>query len=272
MKNFSLYLFVFLLSASLLAQENTYNLKKENLKAKVQSVFHKTFKVSKSSGELSQKYAIKQHYNVDGNLTEIENFGHDDILDSKEVFYYNDDKLMSIRIENSTGRTGKITSFQYNREGVLLSQEKMNNKQETEHKTVYLYNDVKQLLSKTKTIPSINYSMTERYVYDNRTGQIIVKNKKARIGTSKETYEYNTRGLISKKSEYNAVSELFSVITYEYNAENDKINLKKYDAKGKQTYDESYEYTYDKSQNWIKRVSYHKGVKASVETRVFVYY
>ncbi len=272
MKNFNLYVVVFFFSATLFAQENSYNLKKENLKGSVQSVYIKTFKVSKSSGELIQKYALKHKYNTEGNLVEISNFGYNEKLDSKEVFYYNDAKLTSVRIENSTGETGKTTSFQYDRNGVLLAQEKMNNRQETEHKTTYLYNDKGQLLSKTKTIPSINYSMTESYVYNNKTGHVVVKNKKARIGTSKETYEYNTRDLISKKSEYNAVSELFSVITYEYNDNNDKISLKKHDANGVQTYDESYEYTYDQHKNWTKRISYHQGVKASVTTRDFVYF
>ena len=251
------------------SQTQYFDLKTNNVKGNVKSSFHKTYKVHQD--EIIQKYAIKSVYNQDGLMTSKESYGSDNELDYKEIYAYKSGKIISIHIENSSGKLNKKINYEY-KNGVLKSIIKTDNKGETEHKTTYLYDKKEKLLSKTKTIPKIAYTITESYVYDANTGYIVVKAKKAHVGTSKETFEYNMEGLISKKSEYNALSELFSTIDYEYNNQGDKISLKKHSPEGELTYYETYTYEYDDMGNWIKKTTTKKDKKDSEETREFVYY
>jgi hypothetical protein len=271
MKNLILLAVILFLHLSSYSQGISFNLKNDNLKGQVHTVYHKTFKV-RASGEMQQKYAVKSTYATNGDLTSVENYGYDTKLDSKELYNYKGGKLEKISLLNSVGKEDKTTQFSYNNKQILIAQKKQDSKRNIEHETTYKYNEKGLLLSKTKTIPSIDYTMTESYVYDNRTNQMVVKAKKARIGATKETFEYNKKGLVSKKSEYNAIGELFSVITYKYNKNNDKISLDKFNPKGEKTYFETYDYVYDVKGNWIKRISFEKGKKVSQETRDISYY
>ncbi len=271
MKKILIILFVILGANALFSQEIEFSIKSENLKGNVKTFYHKTFKIAKESDELHQKYAIKYHYDNKGMLTSQENFGDDNKLDSKKVFTYSKNKIAKIILLNSADKPTKIITYTYKNNN-LVSIKKEGNKGKIEHETTYFYSEKDILLSKTKTIPSIGYTITESYVYNNKTGHIVVKAKKARIGTSKETFEYNNKGEISKKSDYNAIGELFSVIDYEYNERGDKTSLKKYDVDGQLTYTETYKYEYDSQNNWVKKTSYKKDKKDSEETREFVYY
>jgi hypothetical protein len=253
------------------SQQNNLNLKSENLKGNVQSYQNKTFLISKTSGLLEQRYNEKRSFNSNGLLTSIENYGDDTQLDSKETFTYEHAKLSEHTVYGSSGNINKTTKYEYDEAGNLVTQKKYNKSDKLQYQTTFLYNNKGILTAKHKLIPSINYTMKQHYKY-NDLEQLIEISKIARVGTTKETFEYNTIGLLSKKSEYNAMGEMYSFINYVYNKQQDKIELKKYDIDGTLTYFENYEYTYDNNGNWIKRTSFEKGVKVSSEKREFTYY
>ena len=252
------------------SQQNTINLKSKNLKGKVQSFEKTTFLVDKTTKNLTQKYKENYVFDSDGLLISIENFGDDTQPDSKETYSYNQTKLSLHSVLSSTGKIDKTTQYEYDEVGQLITQKKYNKSEKLQYQTSYLYNQKGLLSAKHKLIPSINYTMKQHYKY-NAKDQLIEIAKIARIGTTKETFEYNDKGLQAKKSEYNAMGELYSYIDYFYNIENDKTDLKKYDTEGALTYFENYEYAYDATGNWTERSSFEKGEKVSIEKRVIVY-
>jgi len=262
---------LFLLSFFLYSQHKTVNLQSENLKEKVQFYTKKTFLVTENSTDLIQKYHVKYSFDKQGNIIEIENYRKDNKLDSKKVFEYIQGKLSSINFFNSIGTATKTTLYNYDDNGNLASQKKYNNPDKLQYETSYIFNQKGQLTTEQKLIPSINYTMKENYTYDD-FNNLIVKTKKARIGTTRETFRYNSKGLPIKKSEYNAMDELFSIIEYEYNEQNDKVSLKKYDTENTMTYNENYEYSYDTKGNWIEKISFKNGKKVSKEHREINYY
>jgi len=264
--------FLLLVSISLVgfSQENSIDLKTENLKGNVLSFQNKTFILDKDSGDEALKYNEKYIFDKSGSIISIENFGTQPTLISKDLFVYKNGRLVTVTTYNSTGSTDKSTQYEYDDTGKIEAQKKMNSSGKLQYHTTYLYNKAGQLAGQHKLIPSINYTMKENYAYNSK-GQLLEKAKIARIGTTKETYAYNEVGLMSKKSEYNAMGELFSVIAYQYNDYDDKIDLKKYDATGSLNYFEKYEYVYDSKGNWIERTSFEKGEKVSVEKRKITY-
>jgi len=269
MKNFTILTFI-LTSFISFSQQNIQTLKTENLKGDVLSYQKKTFIVDKTTKELTLKYNEKKVFNTNAAIILIENYGDDTTLDSKEMFDYKNEKLSNITTYKSTGSVDKSTIYEYDDLGRLVAQKKVNSSGKLQYHTTYLYNQKGNIAAQHKLIPSINYTMKESYVY-NLKGQKTEIAKAARIGTTKELFAYNENGLQNKKSEYNAMGELFSIITYEYNQNKDKIRLKKYDAEGAMTYDEKYEFTYDSKGNWTKRISFEKGEKVSVEEREIRY-
>ena len=259
------------LSFSVYSQYKTVSLQSENLKARVQSYSKKTFVIAKNSNELTQKYNVTYSFNKKGTIERIENFRENQKLDSKEIFEYENALLSKHILFNSIGTIGKKTLFEYDSNGNLISQKKYSGQDKLQYDTSYLYNLKGQLTAQQKLIPSINYTMKESYKYDD-FNNLIVRTKTARIGTTKETFRYNSKALPIKKSEYNAMGELFSVIVYEYNLQNDKTSLKKYDANNTMNYYESYEYVYDSKGNWTEKTSFEKGEKVSLEKRTINYY
>lgn len=266
-----LFIPLFILNFSLFSQHKIMNLQSENLNGKVASFTNKTFIVTKDSKELIQKYNVKYSFDKQGNLICIENFRDSNKLDSKEVFDYKQGKLTKITFYNAIGTAMKTTLYAYDDSGNLASQKKYNNQKKLQYETSYLFNQKGQLTMEQKLIPSINYTMKENYVYDD-FDNLIVRTKTARIGTTKETYRYDAKSLPIKKSEFNAMGELFSVIKYEYNEYNDKISLKKYDAEDSLNYNENYEYIYDAQGNWTEKISFENGEKVSLEKRQLNYY
>lgn len=252
------------------SQQNNYTLKTENLKGDVMSYQKETFIIDKTTQELTLKYKEKKVFNHKGAIIRIENYGNDATLDSKELYTYKNDKLTIVTTFNSTGKKDKSTLYEYDDLGRLVAQKKVNSTGKPQYLTTYLYNQKGLLAAQHKLIPSINYTMKESYTY-NAKGQKIEIAKTARIGTTKVQFSYNGKGQLIKKSEYNAMGELYSVIKYEYNSNDDKISLKKYDADGLMTYDEKYEYTYDPKGNWVQKLSFEKGEKVSVEKREIIY-
>jgi len=270
MKNLILIPLLFL-SLIVHSQYKTPSLDTENLKGKIASYTTKTFLVSKNSDILLLKYHVKYTFYKKGNIASIENYRDGEKLDSKEIFEYENGKLAKHTIYNSTGTVSKTSLFSYDSNGNLASQKKYTGQEKLQYDTSYLYNKKGQLTTQQKLIPSINYTMKESYKYDD-FDNLIIRTKTARIGTTKETFRYDSKGQPVKKSEYNAMGELFSVIIYEYNEQNDKTRLKKYDAANKMTYHESYEYVYDANGNWVEKISSEKGKKVSEEKRNIKYY
>ncbi len=264
-------LLLVLFSLVLFAQQDPIHLKDENLKGAIQSYEKKTYIVTPSTGELVQKYDEKKSFDTSGNLIGIATFGNDTKLDSKTVYKYEAGHLVSKIVYNSAGKEDKITQYEYDAENRLTSQKKYNSAGQLQYQTRYFYNSKGQMLSEHKLIPSINYTLKEAYQYD-ANNYVIEIAKKARIGTTKVTFSYNDMGKVAKKSDYNAMGELYSVIQYEYNQYGDKTGLKKYDADGKLTYFETYQYLYDKQGNWTERTNFEKGKKVSVEKRKVTYY
>lgn len=261
---------ILFLSLSLYSQYKSISLDSENLDGKIASYTNKTFLVSKESKDLQLRYNVKYTFNAKGNITSVENFKENLKLDSKEVFEYENGLLSKHTVYNSLGTHGKSSGFEYDTNGNLTSEKKYNRQGKLQYDTSYLYNKEGQLTAQQKLIPSINYTMKENYKYDD-FNHLIVRTKTARIGTTKETFRYNSKGLPVKKSEYNAMGELYSVIVYEYNEQNDKTSLKKYDAANNMNYDEFYEYVYDAEGNWTEKTSFEKGIKTGVEKRQINY-
>jgi hypothetical protein len=252
-------------------QNISIDLKSENLKGKVKSYTKKTQVKSKEDDSFVLKYHEKHVFNKDGSLKSIENYGNDQKLDSKEIFEYESQNLVQITQYNATSSIGKTTLFDYNENGKLVSKKKFNSQGKLQYEISYVYNKKNQLTTQQKLIPSINYSMKEDYKYDSK-GNMIERIKKVRIGNTKELFEYNHKNLPIKKSEYNSLGELYSVISYKYNNQDDKVSLEKRDNTGELTYYESYSYQYDHKKNWTEKISYEKDVKVSVEKRIIEYY
>jgi hypothetical protein len=260
----------FFISFTLLSQQKSNSLIGENLKGSIKSFEIKTLIVDKATGELTQKYAEKHFFDSLGNLEKIENYGYDTKLDTKTVFNYENGFLMAETTYNASGKKDKTTLYEYDADKRLSTQKKYNNLGKLQYQITYFYNQQGQLSAEHKLIPSINYTMKESFKYD-ESGNMIEASKATRIGASKETFTYNNQGQITKKSEYNAMGELFSIITYDYNEQGDKVSLKKYDALGELTYFEDYQYQYDSKANWTERANFEKGKKVSVEKRTFTY-
>ncbi len=260
-----------LVSVSVFSQEITFDSAAENLKANVKSIDYKSYKVRKDGSE-HLKYFKRYQFDRRGHLVEKINFGYDNQPDSRELYKYQNLHLTEVNVLKSTGKKDKTTRYDYDNTGKLRRITKTNYSGDVEYEILYEYDTRGRLIKKEKNIPSISYTLTESFVYNNDIPKPVIKHKKTRIGSTKETYKYDEQNRLIEKSEYNAVGELYNTIKYSYNEKGDKISLDKYDDKGNKTYWETYVYQYDDKGNWTQKTTYKKGEKFSVEKREITYY
>ena len=266
-----LFVSLLLLNLTVYSQQNSISWKTKNLKNKVKFYSVETFTIDDSLKVLSRKYNVKYTFNKRGDIYSIENFGTDTNRDSKETYEYKSKRVSKIMLFNTFGKKSKTSVFYYNDKGNVVSKKRYNSNKKMLDETSYLHNLKGQLTLQLKLIPSINYTMKESYIYDAK-GDLTERHKTSPIGTTKEIFDYDSKGLPIKKSEYNTMGQLFSVIVYQYNEHDDKISLKKYDSDNNLDYYEDYEYSYDTHNNWTERISFEKGIKTSIEKREIKYY
>jgi len=251
------------------SQQNTLS---DQIKGKVKSIESKTFLVKNNLIDSQPNYYFIKSFNIAGFPTQIQYMGDDEILDSEEVFTYtNSGKISKIETLKKNGSINKTISVEYDANDNVIREIKVNYKYDVESETTYLYNDSNVLLSKKQQFPTIKFSTTDLYFYNDLL-QIREIQKATPDGNSKEVYSYNEKGYLLEKAEYDISNKIFSSIMYEYNLLGDKISLFKFDPSGEMTYFEQYEYVYDNKGNWTEKKTYVKGDFMSIEKRVIKYY
>lgn len=279
------------------------DVEKLNLREKVKSISTEFYEVSPYTGELElatvystiiQAYPkTVLSFNEDGYMIGREDYNADNELYLKYTLKLRPDNQLELQVKEGLYLETSTISNWYNNQNLLIKSVEMDGK--TIHcQDFYKYNELGKEIeriheySRSKNIDrfvseyneqgvlikQIQYNENGKkeqsieYVYDKK-GQLNKEILKDNVGNIKSeiSYEYNKDGLeINRTIRRNSNT---CTIKNDYNAFNDKISTV-INSNEKEVW--MFSYTYDKQNNWIKRVTYLNEKKKYEEIREIEYY
>lgn len=239
------------------------DLKREKLNGKVSNLEYREYEVKQNS-DISYSY----------------NLNFEPFMNSHFDFNFNKSGYLTLKKEyysqNELLKKAEVWSYEYDKKNEILKEEKISFKypDTTVWKYTYTNKDTVIIEKKDKRIGTIFY----RYIQENnkekletrreetayKLNSIFYYDKENRIYKNEtytndtiysfKSYEYldSKSNSISSES-YNYKGQLFFSQTYQYDKENNIVAILNKDKKIIQ----SFEYTYDKSKNWIEKKTFN---------------
>lgn len=254
MKNLILFLISSILAFnSAYSQTENYNLKARKLHKKVRKTIEHYYSYDKASGGFVKKSVNINRYNDDGYLIETYSLYSSKYTEDKPVkkLYNYNNKGILIGTKDISDLRGKYSTelkLIYNNKGHLTKRESV---YKDDSKTYALYqNDRKgRVLNKkeynkeNKLIADVNFEYKGSKKIQNRTS--FSAKDGSIIGNYVTTFDDDKRVLYTSESKYGT-----SKTTYEYDKHNNIIASY---YTGKTDSKNTYNYVYDKRDNWIKK-------------------
>ena len=254
MKNLSILLFALLIIPTIVfSQTKEFNLESENLHKKVRKTRSNYYMYDDDSGGFILRSISINRYNDDGNLEETfsqynGSYGKTDPV--KKLYNYDSkNQLISIKdISNNPGKFSNNTLFTYNNDGNIIKKESVYT-DGSKYVTAYTY-DRKERITTIKEYSKENVLSSETLVsYNGKTRTETRTSFNTKDNSIYGTYTTTYKNDI--KTNYNANSKYSnSTTTYTYD---DEGNILKSISDGKNSYLTTYDYVYDRKDNWIKK-------------------
>ena len=235
------------------SQAEIYNLEAQNLHKNVRKTIEHYYSYDKNSGGFVKKSVNIKRYNDDGNLIEtyyLYNSIYSDSNPTKKTYNYNNKGILTSTKDISDIKSKYSTHyvFTYNRKGHLTKRESVY-EDGSKYYVIYI-NDRKGRVTNKKEYNKDNKLTADvNYTYkgDKRTeDRTSFSSKDGSIsGNYITVYEDDVKISYKSNSKYGD-----SNTTYKYDREG---NLLRSDYKGKTNSTTSYDYVYDKKDNWVKK-------------------
>ena len=208
-----------------------------------------------NSGDSNNYENIDTEFDVYGNIAEVSRLRfQDEGLVEKDIYRYENGKLVEIVTNNSKGDLSKKLIFEYDEKGNKIKESFFARPDADPAFTTYSYNEM-GLLNKTVTY----YGFIIENKYDKK-GNILSITKKNDGNTWLTKYTYNENNKLIRTDNY-VNKKVVGTVNYSYD-ENGKL----IPPKSNFVFEEL-----DKQGNWIKRVKFNHGIYFFIE-RTIEYY
>jgi len=283
----------------------------QKLNGKVKSLTEVSYKVKRVHEKQEQSFYGKSSatYNLQGNKTIEYAYNPDGTLDSKSVFTYdNNGQLIQEDSYNPDGSTGFTNVYKYDKNGNMVSvnlydaggslfletlseydgngneltetnysQEDQHDKHKDKNKDVILNKTIWRYDSKNNPLEEQYYegdtTLTRKtaFTYDNdnnKTGQ-----DKSEGGMRiKTTYKYDQKRNPVEETQYDASGSLVLKIVTTYDDKGNDIAENYYDKDNNLLTKSTFQISYDKNNNWIRKVQSDNDRIVMITTREIIYY
>ncbi|AVM50885.1 type IV secretion protein Rhs [Capnocytophaga sp. oral taxon 878] len=253
------------------AQNNKKNgWERANLQGKVKSIVQAGFTINESGQEIPMNTEMLTEYDKKGKT-----------------------------IKMSSKRQGATINFidVYDEKGLIIESASRDDSNTLLSKNVYEYDERGNLTKHDLETPDGNSFMTRLNAYDSNDRLIERQECVAGICDDKTTYTYGSNNKVSEETRYDK-DKVTKKIVYTYDANgnvteksvyagdntlqqrvlsvfdknNNEVKVSYLDKDGKTTKTETYEYTYDKKKNWIKKKITINGTPSAILVQTIKYY
>jgi hypothetical protein len=280
-KIFIALFFGFLFVGFTLKVINDSDLRQMKLNGKVKSIKEISYKAKDDFGEIKKGVRARRDFwkedyiivfNNKGNKIEEKKYSTDGGLKEKIIYKYNGNtNKTEERYYKQNGSLDYKLSYKYE-ENILTEINRVDPNDKLVYKIKLKYDSNNNLQEKTRV--SDKGRPIFKYIYYYNKKGYKIKAKAYNYYNNKKlywirTYDYNERGDLIEKKEYDENKELTSKTIFKYN---DKGNIKK-EYKPNDNQDHwSYSYKYDKNENWIRKTIYNNEIPQYIVERTIEYY
>lgn len=250
-------------------------------------------------------------YNAQGNKTMEYAYNPDGTLDSKSVFTYdNNGLLIQEDSYNPDGSTGFTNIYEYDKNGNMTSvnlydaggslfletisdydangneinetnysqveqqdkhRDKEKNKDIILNKTLWRYDTKSNLLEEKYFEGDTTLTRKTVYTYDNNNNKI-EQNKSEGGMTIKITYKYDDKRNPIEETQYDAIGNIAIKIITTYDDKGNDISENYYDKDNGLLTHSTFQISYDKNNNWIRKVQLDNDKTTMITVREITYY
>lgn len=255
MKILNLTLLCLLVTVTVNAQAEKYNLKSKNLSKKVRKTIEHYYSYDKKSGGFVKRSVSINRYNNDGNLIEtfyLYNSAYSKTSEpTKKLYNYNsDDQLIGTEdVSDVVGKYSSTLRFEYDDDGNITKEETIYRSGGKGY-TTYQYDkrgrEIKRETYNSKGNLSSEITINHKGRKKEEINTSYSSSDGSIIGTYKTYFDDNIKTKYIANSKYSDYTT-----TYEYNKQGD---LRKSIQDGKKGISTSkYNYVYDDDDNWVKK-------------------
>ena len=235
------------------SQTEKYDLESQNLHRKVRKTIEHYYKYDKESGGFVKTSVNIKRYNDDENLAETYSLYNSKFSESnpvKKLYSYNADGLIvsTKDISDYKDKYSTELKFTYDNKGNLLKRESVYT-DGSKYYTNYTNDSRGRIINKkeynkeSKLTADVNYNYNGNKTTEIRTSFSATDG--SIVGTYTTTFENGRTTLYNSEGKYGTSST-----TYEYDKNN---NISSTHYKGKTNSKTTYDYVYDKKDNWVKK-------------------
>jgi hypothetical protein len=216
----------------------------------------------------SQQAKSNNDYNLKGQVQKVietTSFPEDEVMpgyDIKAIYTLNhDDYLLSIEEPNMRGQIQK-SEFLYDKENIIQEIKVTVNGKITS-KSIFIKNNNNQVM-KIK-IEDLN-GKSEIVNYYDELGKLPSAGKEYKNGDLSRSWEIEYKNELTSVFT-TTISEIKTITFYEYNSNNDIVEVIEKNSKGEMLNRQSSEYKYDSKNNWIEKVVYDSNRKIFLSSK-----
>jgi len=243
--NYLVLLFV-LLAFQGVAQKSTF--KKVDPHSKVKSMTEKHFLIDVNQ-EAGQQLILSHYYentfdSFGNRIKDLEYDAEGNLI--KTYTYYNTgDQRNKLELTDENGKLIRTIEYVYDENGLLDYDQSYDGKGNPEKRFAYIYDD--------------EGKVREDYSYFGSDFHM------------KFTYTYNYKGEVERNFRFDSTSNLQEIRYYTYDDEGNVVSEEIKDKHGKLIETTTFQYVYDKRNNWVERTIHKDGKPVKLVRRTLVY-
>ena len=227
------------------AKDKFGQLEKDNLKEYSLSIFNKD---GNFTSFINKSDKIINKYNSKGKLTEQSYYNLEGNLYFKNVYLYNSlGHIIETNVYDSEGKIMRKGAYTSDEEGNIVEGITFDERIEIMKKDIYKYDK--------------KGNMIENIYYDSDGGL-----------SGKEIYKYDKKGNMIEHMYYDSDGSLRGKKIFICDSKGNNTEIKYYDNSGSLLTQIGNEYTYDKKDNWIKKITKDSDNNFYITERKIVYY
>ena len=261
-------------------RELNNDLKELNIHEKVKQIKIKYYDAKESFGDIEKGEfggVLIKIFNDDGNQIEEKNYNTDGSVNHKIIFKYNNKGLKTEkRPYHKDGKPFNYYNYSYNTANQMISDIWFNySNNEIVEKHTYEYDAKGNLITETTySRNSLSFRANSKYKYDD-LGRKIEYNYYGRNGILKwiRKYNYDDNNRLLENILIDSDSkEMTRKTGYKYDDFGNVNEKSEYNSDGSLKERTVFEYSYDKKNNWTKKITFKNEVPTYYKEREIIYF
>ena len=240
------------------------------LKGKVKTVVQSGIQVGENGEEIPMNSELFSQFDKKGTVVKMQSKQNGMTIKFVDVYDKDGNMIESASRDDSNTLLSKNV-YEYDEKGNLTKHDVETPDGNIFMSRINVYNEQNQLVERTDCIAGMCQDKTT-YKYTPE-GKLSEESKFTKDElTSKTVYTYNAKGNMVEKQVFDKDNALKQRVVSAFDKNDNEVEVKYFDKDGNVTKTETYEFVYDKKNNWTKKTMSVNGQRVTIFTQKLKYF